>query len=302
MVYHPFRNLGLKGISIVLAAILWLSVSGQQIVERSLLVPLELVNTPKQLELVENPPQTVAVRVRGSSGTLSEIQPGAIVTVLDVASARARQQYFHLTPGEVRAPFGVEVMQVSPGTISLRFERSISRAIPVRPVIEGTPAEGHQLGRIVVEPERVEVVGPESAIDDLREALTEPIDVSSADRSITETVTIRVDDPLVRLSNPSAAKVTVEVMDAPQVRTFTGVPVRLRGLGRRVARPVPATISVEFRVVAAGAAALRSDALEAFVDLANLKAGRYALPVSVEPIKGIEIVRTQPAIISVRIQ
>ncbi len=49
MRYHPFRNLGLKALSVAIALLLWLSVSGEQIVERSLRVPLELQNIPDKL-------------------------------------------------------------------------------------------------------------------------------------------------------------------------------------------------------------------------------------------------------------
>ena len=47
-----FRHLGLKVVSVALAALLWLLVSGEQIVERALRIPLEFTNLPAQLELV----------------------------------------------------------------------------------------------------------------------------------------------------------------------------------------------------------------------------------------------------------
>ena len=54
----------------MLAALLWLLVSGEQIVERALRIPLEFTNLPPQLELVGDAPDVVDVRVRGSSGAL----------------------------------------------------------------------------------------------------------------------------------------------------------------------------------------------------------------------------------------
>ena len=39
-------------VSVVLAALLWLVVSGEQTVERALRIPLEFTNLPPQLELV----------------------------------------------------------------------------------------------------------------------------------------------------------------------------------------------------------------------------------------------------------
>jgi hypothetical protein len=63
MRYNPFRNLGLKVLAIALASLLWLTVAGQHIVERSLRVPLEFRNIPKSLEIVGNTPDTIDVRV-----------------------------------------------------------------------------------------------------------------------------------------------------------------------------------------------------------------------------------------------
>ena len=70
MAVRGFRHIGLKVVSIALAALLWLVVSGEQIVERALRIPLEFTNLPAQLELVGEPPTVVDVRVRGSSGAL----------------------------------------------------------------------------------------------------------------------------------------------------------------------------------------------------------------------------------------
>ena len=67
------RHLGLKFLSIALAALLWLLVSGERIVERAMRIPLEFTNLPAQLEVVGDAPNVVDVRLRGSSGALSRV-------------------------------------------------------------------------------------------------------------------------------------------------------------------------------------------------------------------------------------
>ena len=71
MAYHPFRHLGLKVLAIALATLLWLTVAGQHVVERTLRVPLENINMPPGLEIVGDVPAAVDVRLRGSSAILS---------------------------------------------------------------------------------------------------------------------------------------------------------------------------------------------------------------------------------------
>src|SRR5512145_2869278 len=101
MALPGFRHLGLKFLSIALAALVWLLVSGEQIVERALRIPLEFTNLPPELEMVGDPPNVVDVRIRGSSGTLSRIATGELVALLDLRMARAGQRLFHLTTGDV---------------------------------------------------------------------------------------------------------------------------------------------------------------------------------------------------------
>ena len=44
MAYHPFRNPGLKVLSVSIAVLLWLTVAGEPMVVRSFRVPLEFQN------------------------------------------------------------------------------------------------------------------------------------------------------------------------------------------------------------------------------------------------------------------
>ena len=49
---------------------------------------------------------------------------------------------------EVRAPYGVEVAQVVPGTLALELEKSGRRTVPVVPALDGEPAPGFVIGRV----------------------------------------------------------------------------------------------------------------------------------------------------------
>src|ERR1051325_11388908 len=142
MAYHPFRHLGLKILAIALATLLWLTVAGEHTVERSMRVPLEFRNIPAQLEITGDPPATVEVRLRGSSAVLGRLDPGEVVAVVDLTAGRPGSRLFPLRSEAVRTPFGVEVAQVLPSTVSLELERSATRVIPVKPVVQGEPAPG----------------------------------------------------------------------------------------------------------------------------------------------------------------
>src|SRR5215471_8969609 len=194
----PFRHVGLKLVSLGLSLSLWIVVAGEETVERSLRVPLELQQFPSDLQLLDDPPSTVDVRVRGASGVLGRLASGDVVSVLDLRGARVGRRLFHLTPDQVRAPGGIKVVQVTPATVAMVFENSESRNVPIEPDVEGDPAPGFVVGRIQVDPETVEIVGPESAVRRAPNAMTEPVSVDGAREAVRESVTVGLLDSAVR--------------------------------------------------------------------------------------------------------
>ena len=211
MAYHPFRNRGLKFLSTCIAAMLWLVVAGERVVERVLRAPIEFQNLPNGLELVGNLPDTVEVRLRGSSGALSRMGAGDLAAVLDLRTARPGRRLFHLTPAQVTVPYGIDVVQVGPSTLTMAFEASGVRVVPVEPDIEGRPALGFEVTTVTSDPQTVEVAGPESALARLAAAVTEPVTVTGETGLVREVVTIGVLDASLRLLRPQTAVVTVTI-------------------------------------------------------------------------------------------
>jgi YbbR domain-containing protein len=297
MAYNPLRNLPLKVLAVALAALLWLTVAGEHIVERSLRVPLEFRNIPAGLEIVGDPPATVDVRMRGPSGTLSRLDPGEVIVVLNLQNARAGSRLFHMRTDEVETPYGVEVAQVVPSTLSLELEKTSRRTVPVVPAVEGDPAPGFVVGRITAAPSTVQLEGPESRLNEVAEATTEPLIVSGATSPVVDTVTVGVSDSAVRLREALNATVTIDIVPAPIERVVNGVPVRLRNLTSGLRASVGSeTVRVTVRGGKEALDAIGSEGIDAFVDLAGLGPGRYNLRVRAEPDQAFGVVRIEPAV------
>jgi YbbR domain-containing protein len=301
MASFGLRHLGLKFLSIALAALLWLLVSGEQIVERAMRIPLEFTNLPTQLEVVGDVPMVVDVRLRGSSGALSRISAGELAAMLDVRAARPGRRLFHVTGADVRTPFGVDVVQVMPASVSLTFEPSAVKIVPVVPAIEGDPADGYLMGTVTADPPTVEVVGPASALGSLTEAITEPVSIADASSVVTELVTVGLPDQSVRLREPLVARVTVNVAPAPVEWAVAAIQVKVRNAGNTLAQVMPTHVTVHVRGPRE-TMALGADQFDVSVDVGGLRAGQYQLPVRVVPPARIGVVSVDPPELLVRIR
>ena len=303
MKFHPFRQLGLKATALVLSALLWLTVAGDHFVERSMRVPLEFRNIPLGIEIIGDPPETVDVRLRGSSALLARIEPREIVAVLNLGTARPGSRMFHLRVDEVRAPYGVEVAQVIPGTLAIDLEKSGRRTVPIVPALDGEPAPGFVIGKVTSDPATVEVEGPESRLRQLTGATTEPVEMTGSRGRVRDIVTVGITDSAVRLVQPQNATVVVEVLPAPVERDLPSVAVRWRNLGIGLRAQVqPSLTRVTVRGRREAVSGLRAGAIDAFVDLAGLGPGRYNLSVQIDPSQTFGVSAMNPSMVDVTIK
>ena len=304
MRYRPFAHFGLKIVSVALGGLLWFTVSSQRAaVERGLRIPIELQNLPANLEIVEPPQESVDVRVRGAADLLGRLAPGDLVATVDLSSAQPGRRLFHISPERVRAPFAVEVTQTAPSSVAIRFEQSATRVVPVQPSVEGEPAPGFIVGEIASQPKTVEVVGPESVLRRVTEAITEPIWVGSARSEVRSTVILGVADQGVRVKSTRSALVTVAVVPAPEARQLHDVPVRPRNLGEGLSAAInPPTVKVRVRGTKAAIEKLNALSVMAFVDLEGIREGDYGLPVRLEQMTNIGIDQLDPTIVNIHVQ
>ena len=252
------------------------------------------------------------MRVRGGSGVLSRLSPADIIAALDLRGARAGQRLFPLTADQIRAPFGVEVVQITPATLALVFENAATKQVPVVIAgIEGKPAPGYIVGKWTVDPETVEIVGPESSVKRATTALTEPISVAGARERVRATVTLGMLDSSVRLKAFRSAVVDVQIVPAPLdrnvphrplERTVRDVPIRMLNRAPNLtAQSIPSAVVLTLRGSRDDLSRLVAEEIHAYVDLTGLGVGQYPLTVHADSVGDAGVTRIEPATVRVRV-
>jgi YbbR domain-containing protein len=273
-----FENLPLKLMSLVLAVLLWFVISGEKTSEMGLSVPLELQNFPTDLEITGDPANSVEVRLRAAPGIIHRLGPGEVSAQLDLAGATEGERIIHLSEDSIRVPFGVKVVKVNPAILTLNFEKTIQKVVPVRPRILGRPAHGYEVGAVTSTPPEARMAGPRSRVQEVESAFTEPVSVDGASLTVQKTANIGLEDPLLRIQGDPRVRVSVEIRPVQDRRTFEGVVVSIRG---GTAQSTPPTVRV---VVVGPASALKA------MSAASLRAVVEASPI--DPTKPVPVLVT----------
>ena len=280
-------SLPLKIMSLGFAVLLWLLVAGERTSEMGLSVPVELQNFPRELELTGEPVNAVEVRLRASPGMIQRIVPGEVSAQVNLVGFGEGEHIVHLTEDTIRAPFGVKVVKISPAVLTFHLERTQRKVVPVQPRLLGRPAEGFEVAEVTSQPPEVRLEGPTSRVDEMESAYTEPVSVDGATDTVTETVTIGIADPLLRVLVTPRVKVTARIRERHATRTIKGVAVELRGVEHGIR---PDRVDVTVSGPESALPGLAASEVRAYVDAARASGGRAPVVVEIAPgHAGIEV-------------
>src|ERR1043166_1288950 len=258
----------LKLLSLAIALVLWLLVTGQnQPVTAHLNVQLNFIR-PQSLEISNDPPRTVDVMLTGSRNKLDELTSLDLVATVDITDQHAGERVLRLADrAQIALPQGIKVDGYQPSAIPIRLEEIMDRQVPVEPKLEGKPADGFEVYGVYPSKGSVSIRGPESRVNSLQKVLTESIWLAGHKESFTATnVAIDVPDPKIDLLDP-VVNVNVEIGERRIEKTFPAVSVSTAD-GDKVQ---PATTSVTLLGVASMINSLRPEEVKIVLDGNNLQ-------------------------------
>ena len=234
-------NWGLKGVSLLLALLLWVSVSSEQVVERTVSVPVEFLNAPPALEISNDYVRTLDVQVSTRRASLIGGM-GAISAVVDLHGAPAGERIVTITEDNIRRPDGVTIVNITPSRIALVLERTWRKLVPVEPQITGTPASGYQMTKAETSPAQVMIMGPESRVRKATKTTTELINIGGATDLMQREVNVDIADSKLRIDRVDPVRVEILIEELRQGERVT-VPLMVGPGLRTAARSVQLQVS-----------------------------------------------------------
>ena len=171
------RSWHFKLLAIILAVIMWYFVVGEERAEVGLTVPLELINIPQNLIVVNNVVQGIEIRINGPRSLVRALSTENVSKSLDLSSTREGTVSFSISSEGIPLPRGVKITRINPTQVTVVLHKLIIKTVAVHPRVTGTPAAGYELELIQINPEKVEIAGPEEVVEKMESLNTKPIDI-----------------------------------------------------------------------------------------------------------------------------
>ncbi len=220
-----FNNIGLKAISLLLALLLWLQVAGQQTVQQKLDLPVVFVNMAPETEISNDYVRRVDVVLSSRRGT-TNFEDGSLTVKIDLrGSIPGTEKFYPLTADNISdRPSGVEVVSISPTSIRLLLENTVKKEIAVKPELVGEPAEGFQVTEVTAP--RVTIIGPQSRVQEVSEAQTEPIGITGLSSTLERNVAVDIGEVALRME-PASVDVVITIEEERREVQVRRIPIEL---------------------------------------------------------------------------
>lgn len=232
----------LKLLAIAIAFAIWLAIVGENQIIKDFTVTLDF-DLSEETILTGSRPTQVTVRLRGPESIIRRIDAFDLAAEIDLSNESPGDISVDLHPTDVTGvPPNAIVELIDPNRIDLTITRRLKRLLEVVPTIVGQPAEGFTFYGVKVNPETLEVSGPESIVSALDHLRTAAISIQGASTSFSVTTDAVPASAEVRILNSTDLEARIEIDENPVEVTFEEVPVVLNGQEYEVLILPPTTI------------------------------------------------------------
>ena len=193
------NNLGMKLLSILAAVIIWLIIINVEdaTTTREITIPVEPINTNAvtdenyMFEPVSGEQATITVRARSSviyNLTASDFKATADLSLLSITDAVFVE--VEQTRESIQRDGVVEIIENN-NTYKIQIEPSETKTFTLTPVKVGEEAEGYYVSAYQPTPNRIQITGATSRINNIKEVVLE-VDVDGASSDFTSQVTPKI--------------------------------------------------------------------------------------------------------------
>lgn len=219
------KNLVLKLVSLFFAVFLWYFVVGEDKVDTTIYVPIEITNLPQDLIISNQFRKQIEVTVNGPRGLVRNISSQHITRPVDLAKAQPGSHVIKNTSESIKITKGVQIQNIRPAVITLTLDRLLAKKLQIKPVLQGKPATGYEVTALVANPPTLDLTAPASLLGLENFLLTKPIDITGKKTTFSAQITLDVSEEITELIGEPTVSVDVLIKEKRVAREFKDIPI-----------------------------------------------------------------------------
>ncbi len=292
-------------ISLALAFLAWQRIHSTIGYETTLSdIPIELI-APDGWSLLNRSLDKVSITLRGSQQEIRLLNPDNLRVIIPLPEPNPQQEAtIKLKETHLLNPSAARLIRFNPPLISVSFDQTIERLIPVKATFTGNLREGLEILQATCKPAAVRIRGPRKIVEKIEQIKTSPISLDRRPATFMETMTLAIPPENDLRSDIQRIDVTVDIAEQIRTRRFLNVPLRILNSPRKTQfiNTVPETINITVSGAQRRIDRINAENITAYVHCEQLEAATtYDLPVQIDLPAGIILNEIEPSVVKVSI-
>ncbi len=202
---YILKDLKLKALSLVLAAMLWFAISYIGESKMTVSVPVITENLGRELMIGNMESDALLVTINGPISILKNLRAHDIRLVINLAGVKSGAHVFTIQKDKVVVPKGIKVEQVKPDYVTIEVDKAVERRLKVVVRLDGKWAGTYEAKSW--NPRYVTVEGSEGTLKERETIETLPVDGDFRGKEEEVLAPLAVKGLLLRKIIPDAVKV-----------------------------------------------------------------------------------------------
>ncbi len=222
---RAIENWPVKILSFAFAIILMQFYKSSLLEKRYFSVPL-VVENKGDLIPATSIPRIIKISVWGNTKDLEPIKEDDLMAFIDLSLIKAE--------GDYRIPIKTKIkglaaetasieISVLPSELKIKLEKVLSKRVPVKLSLRGSPFKNYEIYQSEIDPSIVEITGPYSEIAKIEELHTSPVSIDSRKSGFSGSTDIFNTNPLVSILGASQAYYSIKIREEIQTKEYANI-------------------------------------------------------------------------------
>ena len=262
---------------LLLSSTFWLLITLNETYEQEIVIPVHLVDVPKNVVLTSDTTMNVRVTVRDKGYTLltykysKELRP----VVLKFKNYAQKTGYGVVTPNELqkltyqRLFNSSRIVSMKPDKVEFFFNYGLKKRMPVKLVGKITPDISYYVAKVMLKPDSVDVYASREVLDSMKYVTTQPLYI----KNLSDTVYREV--ILTPIRGVKYVPIKTRVAAYPDILTEETIEVPITAINMpegKVLRTFPSRVTITFTVGASLFRNIKTNAFKVVADYNELVA------------------------------